>query len=470
MTKLKLAVDLDNTILNYKDSFSLAAKEMSLPSHLKNKAEFKKYLQSVPDWPKSWIRFQGLVYGKFIDHAQVQPAFYKIIQQHDVSILSHKTETSYCGNYKLQLLAKNFLDKNQISGNIRHVQFFNTLDDKMDAVNTGDYDLFIDDLSLAIQLCKIPSIHFSSKNISSKLNTTNWQTLRTILELDEFNGISERLGQETFKISNTLVLKKFDRFPSRSVNHQYFASIFSDNIELVVPPILKEKDHVFIHPLYKTSNINFLNKEHISSIEYFLTKLKNVTTTLRASHYASKEYDFFSNIENRFIALENIIQDQFSILISLFSILKERSNTELTNDLYVCPCFPDFFKENFSIHDNKLFISDFESVGLDSPARSLLNCIHHFGHTLTIEETTQIVNLFKNVYGVNIFKKAETLSDFIAYEWLLIGVNRFAQTNDSELLNDIRQKALWMEEAHQAGKSWTWQKDKLYLIHANTEE
>ena len=65
MNKLRIGFDLDNTIIDYSDSFKLVAISLGLvPEGWRgNKAETKSFLCKQPEGEKLWMRLQGKVYG-----------------------------------------------------------------------------------------------------------------------------------------------------------------------------------------------------------------------------------------------------------------------------------------------------------------------------------------------------------------------------------------------------------------------
>ena len=108
---MKIAIDLDNTLLDYSSVIPLVIQDLKLPSAIESKQKLKEYLESNDkDWPTLWIQAQGLLYGKYISHAKLFPDSLESInffieQGHDIEIISHKSKISYCKNFPLQELA-----------------------------------------------------------------------------------------------------------------------------------------------------------------------------------------------------------------------------------------------------------------------------------------------------------------------------------------------------------------------------
>ena len=65
---MKIGIDLDNTIIDYSDSFLAAFKTFNIqyPKNLKNKEDLKKFILYEIKDVKLWHKLQGLAYGKFL--------------------------------------------------------------------------------------------------------------------------------------------------------------------------------------------------------------------------------------------------------------------------------------------------------------------------------------------------------------------------------------------------------------------
>jgi hypothetical protein len=73
VNKIKLAIDLDNTIINYDDLFYKAAKNtLSIRSNIKNKENIKKLIIKKYS-EKKWTEVQSAVYSQRIFQAKIFP-------------------------------------------------------------------------------------------------------------------------------------------------------------------------------------------------------------------------------------------------------------------------------------------------------------------------------------------------------------------------------------------------------------
>ena len=115
---------------------------------------------------------------------------------------------------------------------------------------------------------------------------------------------------------------------------------------------------------------------------------------------------------------------------------------------------------------DKLFLTDFESVGNDEPVRMLLNAIHHLGHSIDKNEVTILLNAFINHYGPETKLKVQSLLDLNALDWLLIGAKRACLTHDPLLIDELNKKTKHMIECRDQGKEyWSWNQDKIYFLN-----
>ena len=118
-----IGIDLDNTIINYSQSFLFVAEKLKLLSkdQLKNtditKDRLKKYFIEKKR-KKDWEFLQGQVYGKYIHYSSIEDYFYDFLffcklNKYEILIISHKTSKPHHDIEKINLhnSAINFLLK-----------------------------------------------------------------------------------------------------------------------------------------------------------------------------------------------------------------------------------------------------------------------------------------------------------------------------------------------------------------------
>lgn len=161
---MRIGIDFDNTIADYTGVFHQVALELGwLPSHVgKSKAQVKAYFIE-DNKEEKWTELQGLVYGKFISHAQPYANAKKVMSDlkqagHELFIISHKTQYPFIGEqFNLHQAAMGWLVEQQIvAENIENSQqallpsssvFFNQKkEQKLAKAAELGCQLFIDDL------------------------------------------------------------------------------------------------------------------------------------------------------------------------------------------------------------------------------------------------------------------------------------------------------------------------------------
>ncbi|MGB1345162.1 MAG: hypothetical protein ACPH5I_03210 [Amylibacter sp.] len=171
MNKLRIGFDLDNTIIDYSDSFKLVAISLGLvPEGWRgNKAETKSFLCKQPEGEKLWMRLQGKVYGEFLHLASISPGLKRFLKDCsekliEMYIISHKTEIGHFDEKKINLrnAALEWLTKEKIISqssspfSVDRVHFAGTQNEKIKIISAHNLDFFIDDLPEIFSNDKFP--------------------------------------------------------------------------------------------------------------------------------------------------------------------------------------------------------------------------------------------------------------------------------------------------------------------------
>ena len=108
---MKIGIDFDNTIASYDTLFhEVALRENFISRRWSGcgKTELRNYLRTQPDGEKTWMKLQGLVYGKYMLGAKLMSGVANFflscnVREHKIFIVSHKTEYGHFDPEKISL-------------------------------------------------------------------------------------------------------------------------------------------------------------------------------------------------------------------------------------------------------------------------------------------------------------------------------------------------------------------------------
>lgn len=449
---IKIAIDLDNTIINYGDAFYTACslEEIKLPRRL-NKEEIKKFIQdsSEYNWPEDWIKIQGRVYGELILNIKSDPRFLEFIENKNIEIISHKSENSLCGRYNLRASSQEWIYQNNL--NSLKVTYFETLEEKIEYINANEFDIVIDDLENVL-LClskTIVKIHFTHMN-SQFFSSNNWTDLYQLMKLVHIDSV-KKVTHSTFLISDgneKYIYKKFkdtDRLKREvsAVASQISSRCFIGHGE----------NFILYEYIEDLEEVEFNSKFSISFKEFY-KKLQSKSKDINfyATHATKSEADYLKNVKTRIEKISYRNLDKINEILDYVS--KEINLSDEPLGLKVC--FPDFFRSNFYYNDNQFIVFDFESFGVDDLARTYLNCIHHFGHSLNQDEIDELNHLFEDLKAedTTFWTRVVKLFDIVALEWLLIAIAREENLPNVESLASIM-----LDNINKDKKTISWQSE-----------
>ena len=168
--KLRIGIDLDNTIIDYSNSFIFGINNNKLltkniinliiKKNKINNISIKELIKSkiiqTTNGEKKWRKLQSEVYGKLITYALVNSEIYKFLtlcnhKNYKIYIVSHKTKYGHYSKKEnlLRLSALKFLKNKKIINNFinsKNIFFTDTLNDKINKISELKLDYFIDDL------------------------------------------------------------------------------------------------------------------------------------------------------------------------------------------------------------------------------------------------------------------------------------------------------------------------------------
>lgn len=150
---MRIGIDLDNTIIDYRPSFETVAQSIGIPFSGPPNI-FKAQLRESHN--ETWQFFQSRLYTDGLDHAVVSPGVKDFLRLAvdlgvELAIVSHKTEQTPLrfGSRPLREPAKTWLYDHGILPHFlaeRTLWFCDTQDLKIEQISTLGLDWFIDDL------------------------------------------------------------------------------------------------------------------------------------------------------------------------------------------------------------------------------------------------------------------------------------------------------------------------------------
>lgn len=167
---MRIGIDLDNTIIDYSNSFIFGINNNKLltkniinliiKKNKINNISIKELIKSkiiqTTNGEKKWRKLQSEVYGKLITYALVNSEIYKFLtlcnhKNYKIYIVSHKTKYGHYSKKEnlLRLSALKFLKNKKIINNFinsKNIFFTDTLNDKINKISELKLDYFIDDL------------------------------------------------------------------------------------------------------------------------------------------------------------------------------------------------------------------------------------------------------------------------------------------------------------------------------------
>jgi thiamine kinase-like enzyme len=205
---MKIGIDFDNTIASYETLFHEVALRENFISRRWfgcGKTELRNYLRTQPDGEKTWMKLQGLVYGKYMHCAEMMPGVANFIlscklRNHKVFIVSHKTEY---GHYDLERISlrkealkwmksNRFFDPEYFGIDKNNVFFAETREEKVEKIAHLKCNWFIDDLPDVFK-----ENHFPFKTKKILFGFSDPELLNDTVVLGSWRNISDKILGET---------------------------------------------------------------------------------------------------------------------------------------------------------------------------------------------------------------------------------------------------------------------------------
>jgi len=158
---LRIGIDFDNTIVDYRPVFLSAARALGLVDAsfmARDKTEIRDYLRALPGGEARWQELQAHVYGVAIESAPAYAGFERFIAEAhrrgaSLAIVSHKSRFAAAApaGADMRVAARRWLEARRFVGAAAIAQedvfFETTRDEKLDRVRDLGLTHFIDDLA-----------------------------------------------------------------------------------------------------------------------------------------------------------------------------------------------------------------------------------------------------------------------------------------------------------------------------------
>ena len=477
--KIYIAIDLDNTIINYDDCFKyyLSKYKLNFNDLYPIKNQLKKNVNH-----EKWKKIQGEVYGKLIlRKAKLNYGFLKYLNKIDktkfvINLTSHKTINGH-GLKKINLRdqANKFLKKNKIYDYFNQVYYFDSFKDKINHINNSNYSIVIDDLDKVLNQIsdKLIKIKFTEQNTNSIKNGLNWfgidQCLNKSNDTIFIKNLLEKKYQTKFYVrkinqgGNSKIYRVFNyKFDYKIKIHNENDSIDKINKEIFFNNLLYKKKFnvnkiIKFDPNYflslskwiKGKKINYLNNKNIFYFINFVSKLKKININFDDNLLASascfdledvkkhfnERVDAFNEIKPQHPKVyEFIIKKIQKNFLNYYLYLKQNKNIDKffnSNIYFLSPS--DFGIHNSIKKKSDIYFFDFEYAGFDSSMKLICDFIYNPSNkiysnkkiqNLWVKESSQIFD----IYDDQIINLVKPLFGFI---WCLIVLNEY-KTNKWE--------------------------------------
>jgi hypothetical protein len=162
--KIKIfGLDLDNTVIDYTESYINIAKRFKLKANLRTRNSIRNYFKKTPEGEFVWQKFQSELYSTGMSFAKPAHGLLEFLHKSKannikICIISHKTEFTTSGinlrSHSIRWLETNNIIPNLI--NIKDTYFCDSQEDKIKKIEELNCDYFADDLVSILESQKFP--------------------------------------------------------------------------------------------------------------------------------------------------------------------------------------------------------------------------------------------------------------------------------------------------------------------------
>jgi len=370
---MKIGIDFDNTIACYDTLFhEVALRENFISKSWSgcSKTELRDYLRTQPNGEKTWMKLQGLVYGKYMHLAKLMPNVANFllscnVRNHELFIISHKTEYGHYDPEQISLRKKalkwmdanRFFDLKYFGIDKRNVFFADTRQEKVEKILNIECNWFIDDLPEVFEEPLFPletnKILFGSYEplIISKITVlnswekiskyilgkttdkdiatwANWMMGKPIQHIEKITG---RGNSKVYKIEtiseDAYALKQYpnmdtDKRPRLTTEFNALQLLRKHNITHVPKSIEKSEElNIGLYEWIHGENIGQPNLYDLEQAIAFVKQLHTLSKNIDknkiniASECCLSVDELVNQIDNRLLKLENISFQELLIFI-----------------------------------------------------------------------------------------------------------------------------------------------------------
>lgn len=473
--KIYIAIDLDNTIINYDDCFKYFISKNNI---LYDKKINPKELLKKKVSKKKWEKIQGIVYGKLISKkAKLNFGLLKYLQKLDkkkyiIEITSLKTKFAH-GQKKINLrdVANKFLKKNNIYSFFNKIHYFESFDDKVNYINNNKYSIVIDDHSEILQniSSKILKIKFSNINYINSNNCLNWFGIDLYLNnTDDSTFLRNFFKKKYFYNFNT---KKINKGGNSNI-YRVFNKIYDFKVKLHSENdhIEKIKKEIYLHNFFfkkklnvnkikyfdedyflsysnwiKGKKINKLTPQNIKYFTHFIDQLKKIKLNYNQDLLASANCFDIYQIKKQFDSRISEFNEVKSTNLKVYQFINTKINktfNEYFKKILKIKFINKYFNKNiyylspsdYGIHNSlklksKVFFFDFEYAGFDSPIKLICDFIYNPSNK--IYEKIDIQNIWINecckIFSIREPYVIQLIKPLFGLIWCLIILNEYKQ-------------------------------------------
>ena len=490
-----IGIDLDNTIIDYEDAFAVAAKELNIDTGFwakNSRSLLRALLRETSEGELAWQALQGQVYGKYLQkYGRIYSGFGLFLWRcnlrgMDLRIYSHKTEYGNFDKAKIPLreVANKFLSDNKIN-TIKEVRFFESAKEKIQAINTDKFDIFIDDLpEILTSIDKeigTKGILFYDENSDyevlddSIIKASGWididRHINGKFENQELVALMEKFGIEAREVleiqgngKNSAIYKIIREGQSSLKLKIYPAGIGGDrlskeydSVEILkslgfddVPkPILKNKEfNIGIYEWIDGSIDEEVTIKKIDEFLDFIKRLKNVSNHykfqsfgLATSHCNSlddikneifKREKLFIESKKTYSELNAFLECDFQMVKDELIKMAEKWNLKAPSSTAVDSTYGLVLSpSDFGLHNSivnkvgkRIFI-DFEYFGYDDPVKLIADFAYHPGMSLNQEQERYWVDNALRIFGPDAIERFYIYKPLYGLIWVLIILNEY---------------------------------------------
>jgi hypothetical protein len=503
---LKIGVDFDNTLVDYRESFRAQAKRMGL-----SRADLDDAKTAVADIlltegrESEWWDIQANIYGRDILNADPFSHALDVIEElhesgFELYIVSHKTRFPYNGSkVDLRRAAGDWLDKWGVTARIpeERVFFTDTIEEKVSKIGDLHLDAFIDDLPKVLSHPCLPdTIHTilfdptSSQPTSPLHRIANWPELTKLLHNLQITKFASLCGREIKSVrrltggGNNIVYELTSATGDRYAGKVFVAANDAEHDrfknELAafscaeaagdwsLPRLLAQDQtsRSMIFDWIDGTRPQNMTPNRLDQFYAFFRQLKAWSTDHPDAPIGSAKEACLSietigdQIEARRRRLDGLDADLDKFLTTKFDPLCE----DLIVPLKLQPAFGDDLDRKYQIlspsdvglhncietEDGKLFFVDFEYFGWDDPAKLVSDFIWHPGSAIGDENAEQIFTEAVEIFGIDpgFEERLRKIWPLYGLRWTLIVLNPFLRDKWQ-----VRQRAV-------GGENWASVKER----------